>query len=204
MPTAQDAKDHKALLDEAGLRGYSLSLKLDKPMPQWYYRADGTRMPNKLPADPHHRRQYAQKGLTLIPPENPVELSIDPRYAKTAQSEAPKAVNGVADGVAVGGITVNADGGFQILPGTPEADIRHFMVIWKATSMVSAPMPEAPTLTVEEPVTEATSPSYHIHNYSKKMGSKCRYDGCSSQRTKEFVARGPRTKKGPSTNFMTG
>ena len=86
MPTAQDAKDHKALVDEAGQRGYSLSLKLDKPMPQWYYRADGTRMPNKLPADPHHRRIYAKKGLTLIPPENPVELPIDPRYAKTAQS----------------------------------------------------------------------------------------------------------------------
>ena len=46
-----------------------------RPMAQWF-KADGTPLSNKLPADPYHIRVYEGKGWSLFPRANQVPVQV--------------------------------------------------------------------------------------------------------------------------------
>ena len=67
MPTTeelQDAKQRKADLARYGIAWEPTYTPA--PTAQWY-RADGTALPNLLPADPYHIRRYEARGWTMFP-----------------------------------------------------------------------------------------------------------------------------------------
>ena len=72
MPTTeelQEAKQRKADLKKFGIAWEPTYTPA--PTAQWY-RADGTALPNLLPADPYHIRRYEARGWTMFPPPSQV------------------------------------------------------------------------------------------------------------------------------------
>ena len=69
MPTAEGLRTQKQI--RKSLKGAGVHLEIvhnPRPTMQWY-RADGTPLPNLLPADEHHRGLYLKKGWTMFPPQ---------------------------------------------------------------------------------------------------------------------------------------
>ena len=74
MPTTeelQEAKQRKADLKKFGIAWEPTYTSA--PTAQWY-RADGTALPNLLPADPYHIRRYEARGWTMFPPSRPAPV----------------------------------------------------------------------------------------------------------------------------------
>ena len=96
MPSGEDLKmlrdQERQILKRTG----SVVQLISKTAPkaQWW-RADGTPLPNELPADPYHTRRYLDRGWKMYPPakvaeEPKVEEVVNEPYPFLVQNEEPK------------------------------------------------------------------------------------------------------------------
>lgn len=74
MPTVEEMAMLERIEGEAARAGMTLELINKRPPTATWYRKDGTAVPRPLPTDPYSIKVYTRKGLSLVPPANPVSI----------------------------------------------------------------------------------------------------------------------------------
>lgn len=96
MPTAEDMQMLKAQ-EQTILRSTGVAVRLTDTTTekrQWW-KADGTPLPNLLPADTYHVKRYLGRGWSLISPSDPVAVAT-PRLVGVGGGTAVEEVSTIA------------------------------------------------------------------------------------------------------------
>tara|TARA_Y100000310_G_scaffold341686_1_gene441659 strand:+ start:4471 stop:4890 length:420 start_codon:yes stop_codon:yes gene_type:complete len=94
MPTAEDNRLLKEQSDKiTRVTGIPTTLIDNTAEKRQWWRPDGSKLPNLLPADAYHTRRFIAKGWGLVPPANPVPVETVRRGVVDGTGDAEVASN---------------------------------------------------------------------------------------------------------------